>query len=486
MPTLFRIEDYPAVIQPFNEEEDSDIFWKPEYGDEALPSRRGFISDLVYYSRGVEAPTLFMIWGALFALSTAIKREAWIKWFPEPLFSNFYTLLVGPAGIVKKGATIGVVKEILRGYQAHIGNINISKMKTVELICDKLTPEAMLNSMVPENKSTEAFFFVNEEGKFLVGPNGKGIRYEPTSECGIVISEASVSLGKQKYSEHIIQLLLDIYDCHKVWEWRTIARGSQYLRNLHTTMLAGTTMTGFREAIPQAAAADGFLSRSVIVHQPFTDRCFPFPTPTKDGPTMEDLQKRFAWIVEHTLGEFELTPEAYALYDTWYRQFHREIRLDPMNAGMRSRLPQQILKVAFLIRAQRYDQRDKRIHDFDIKDAIRILELTSRDVSSVVVQITGDAFLRNKDTVEHHIQEKESVNRASLLSGTRIKSEELNQILSHLVQERKIRIMKDGEEMARVGSNGGEVYEWIETKRGAGKAVSNPRQHGYRKGKKNP
>ncbi len=461
MPTLFKFVDYDALIPPFEEEKDTDIFWEPEYGDEALPSRKGFITDIVYYMRGMEAPTLFDIWGALFALSTGIKREAWIKWFPHQLFSNFYALFIGPAGIVKKGATIDVVKDILRGFAPRMKDRNITRMKNVELICDKLTPESMLNAMVPENKPGDAFFFTDSKGKFILGGNGKGVKYEKTSECGIIISEASVSLGKQKYSEHIIQLLLDIYDCHELWEWRTMARGNQNLRRLHTTMLAGTTMTGFREAIPQAAAADGFLSRSVIVHQPWTNRCFSEPKETKNGPTISDLQERFAWILEHTLGEYDLTDEARTFYKDWYKKFKDGLKADPITAGIRSRFPQQVLKVAFLLRAQRYDTRDKLIHLFDLKDAVRLLELTSRDTNSVIVQMTSDDFLRKKDIVSEYLKEKKTERRSKLLSNTRIHSETLNQVLNHLLQECKIRVKNnDGDEMLRVGTKGDELYEW--------------------------
>lgn len=462
MPVLFKVVDYEALIPPFVEEEDSNIFWKPEYGDEGLPSRRGFITDLVYHTRGMEIPTLFMVWGGLFALSTAIKREAWIAWFPDPLFSNFYTLLVGPAGS-KKGAAINIIKSILRNFQSRIRDKNIIRMKNVELICDKLTPESMLNAMVPENRNGDSFFFTDKTGKFLLNSNGKAIKYEKTSECGIVISEASVSLGKQKYSEHIIQLLLDIYDCHDIWEWRTISRGSQFLHKLHTTMLAGTTMTGFREAIPQAAAADGFLSRSVIVNQPLADRCFSIPKPTENGPTLDDLRDRFAWIVEHTLGEYALTDEAFTEYDTWYKSFHKSLRSDPITAGMRSRLPQQVLKIAFLLRAQRYDTRDKKIHIYDIRDAIRLLELTSRNMNSVVVQIGADDFLRKKDVIENYLQGKKIEVRSKLLSNTRIKAEDLNHILNQLQQENKIRVMNsDGDDLVRVGTKGDEQYAWKE------------------------
>jgi hypothetical protein len=461
MPTLFTFKDYDALISPFDESKDSDIFWKPEVGDEGLPSRKGFITDVVYYMRGMEAPTLFSVWGTLFALSTAIKREAWVKWFPDKLYSNFFTLLIGPAGIVKKGATINVIKSLLRSIDERIQNKNIAGMKRIELICDKLTPEAMLNAMVPENKEGDSFYFKDDMGRFLMGPNGKVIHYEKTSEVGIVIGEASVSLGKQKYSEHIIQLLLDIYDCHEVWEWKTIARGNQYLRRLHTTMLAGTTMTGFREAIPRAAAADGFLSRSIIVHQPFTDRCFSFPKPTVNGPTLDELQDRFAWAIENTLGEFELTKDALLFYDKWYNNFHKELRSDMLYSGVKSRLPQQVLKIAFLLRAQRYDKRDKQIHIYDIEDAIRLLRLTHRDTNSVLTQMTGDDFLRNQDIIENYIKDKKEVIRNKLLQNTRLKSTEVNLALMQLIQEGKVRAKdSEGNLQIYITPNGGEKYVW--------------------------
>ena len=59
--------------------------WVPDFHDQLIPKRKGFISDFVFHTRGIMTPTLASIWSALFVLQSAIKREAWLQWYPKPL-----------------------------------------------------------------------------------------------------------------------------------------------------------------------------------------------------------------------------------------------------------------------------------------------------------------------------------------------------------------------------------------------------------------
>lgn len=456
--TATDFDDYTPF--PYDEAEDPDRFWKPDPFDSCLPKQKGFITDLVYYMRGMEVPTLFSVWSAIWLLSTCIKREAWLKWFPQDLYANLYMILVGPAGCRKSTTIDDIGVPLVKMLHKYMQDPNVKRMKNINIIKDKMTPESALNGMVPGNKpGKQSFAFVDDEGKPIMDPKtNKPLRYKATSETGLVLSEMGSSVGKRSYTDGFIEILLDLYNPRDTYEWTTISRGKQVLKRTYLTLLAATTPTGFRDSIPQAALGDGFLSRSILVYQPSSNRRFSVPRPVPNGPSIEELAKRLAWICETSIGEFSLDPDAFDRYDSWYHEFKDYLEANVEEQGFRSRMYLNVLKVALLLRAQRYDMTDRTISLEDMNDAINLMQITYAKSVELLSEVGGDEFNRAVRRVLSVMKRHRKVDRTTLLRKSHIPAAELNQVLDQLAQLGEIKIKRDGKYHLYPSRVGEELY----------------------------
>lgn len=396
-------------------------------------------------------------------MSSAIKREAWLQWSPKKLFTNQYIIIIGPAGIVKKTtAVVGVGLPVLRSFQKDLKDPQFAMMKDVKIVKDKVTPEAMLNSIVPENKDGADVPLVDEKtGKVLRNKEGNPVIYRKTSEVALVVSELSSMLSKRSYADGMTQILLDLYDCHDDWEWATLTRGTKILKNCHTTMLAGTTIDGLRDSIPAAATGDGFLSRVIPVFISETKREYPFPFISPAAPSQAEMGKRLAWIVENTQGEMKLDDEAMEEYVKWYHWFKSYLREHQELAGILSRMDVNVLKTALLMRAQRYDAEGPWITKRDFLDAVCLIDKTYRSLPFLLSQTDPNALVALCGRLEIYIRKRGTVTRGRLLSAMRSPSELIDLAISEIAGQGKIAVIRDGQSMAHSNGSVGEQYAWM-------------------------
>lgn len=396
-------------------------------------------------------------------MSSALKREAWVKWSPKRLFTNQYIIIIGPAGIVKKTtAVIGVGLPVLRSFRAFIKDRQLSMMKDVKIVKDKVTPEAMINSIVPENKDGVDFPLVDSDGTVLRNEKNETIKYKRTSEVALIVSELSTMISKSSYSEGMVQILLDLYDCHDDWDWSSMGRGTLTLRNLHTTLLAGTTIEGLRNSIPAAAIGDGFLSRVIPVFVSETLREYPHPFVPEKGPNATDIAKALAFVVENTQGEFVLDDEAEEEYCRWYAWFAEYKRDNPGIAGILSRMDVNVLKTALLMRAQRYEAIGNVITKADFLDAVCLIDKTYRSLPFLLGQTGEDDLMAIAGRVQVYMMKRKTVTRPKLLSAMRIGNSDLiNMALNELISQGRISVTLDGTTRARASGFSKEQYFWI-------------------------
>lgn len=443
----------------YDESADPNKFWGPDLYDHAMPKRRGFLTDLIYTMRGTEVPTLFTLWSGLWLLSTAIKREAWLSWFPVDLYPNLYVILAGPAGSKKSTTIDDVGMPILEVVQQYISHPNIRRMKNIHTVKDKMTPEAMLDAMLPGNKKGKSsFVLVDSDGKPLTDSQNRPLRYKATSEMGIVLSEMTSSIGKRSYTEGFVEVLLDLYNPKDHWEWRTKGEGTKVFRNTYLSLLAATTPVAFRESVPKVAAGDGFLSRCVVVYQAISNRRFSVPRPVPAAPNRVELAKRLAWIAEHGLGEFRLSEEAFSLYDDWYDDYKNFMDDNEGEGGLRGRMYLNLLKTALLLRLQRYSIEPQGIvEECDMADAIQLMHVTY-GLSSELLGELGDAVRQGAERVMRVLSKYKKLRRTDLLRKTHIQVDEFNEIIDYLVQVGSITIMLEGRQKTYPSKNGGEIY----------------------------
>jgi hypothetical protein len=452
--------------KPYDEKKAKDHFWKPDPGDDVLPKRKGFITDCVFRHRGKEVTTLFTIWSTLFTLSSAIKREAWLRFGEKRLFTNFYCILVGPAGIAHKTEAIDDATILLEGFTQYIESPEFKFMKAVNIIADKASPESLLEAFDPrqkEPKGVQGFWFKDKDGKQIINPaTGRPMWYGKTSESSIVAHEFATFAGQQKYNTGLTDNLLALYECNRTFTWRTVKRKKIVLKNLHTTLIAGTTLTSFRNSLSENVRTDGFLSRSAIVYCPkTTGRRFSRPRIVAEAPCDKELQRRLAWIAEHGVGEFDLTPEADAYYDKWYCKWRDDLEDDTQFQGLKSRIHILVLKVALLFRLQRYEGDGPRLVDLqDIKDSIILVKKTwfeSLPIMRGFEDTTAKPFIGR---MEEYIRTRAEVDRLKLMRQGKFSAAEIREGLTMLCEEGKIEIWKGKESRSYPTTDGKETYRW--------------------------
>lgn len=452
---------------PYDEDLDPQPFWKKgphaycDPADEHQPRSRGFITDLIYTLRGTESPTLFVEWTALSLISTVVKREVTIKWFYNPLYTHLYVILAGTAGIVKKSSVISFGASVLDGVANEIKSDVIRAKKTINIMRDKGTPEALIDAL-----NAKKIKVIDTSGETVRSPEGKALFVPATNEILILLSEMSVMVNKQSYNESLIQILMRLYDPEGQFESSTKTGGKIKLSKLHTNLLAATTAEGFKDSIPNAALGDGFISRCVIVYQEKTTRRFFPPRIVANAPDVDELRRRLAWIAENAQGEFTFDEEATAYAWEWYNRFRDNIERDISSAGSRSRMDVILLKVAVLLKIQAYDLADNVVDIRYIKDAGRLLRYTYSLSPMLIQDIRNEGFMKYITKIENYLKSKGEVKRQQTLQNTGIKADDLTAVIEYLYNNNRVSIWRSMngsgklEEQDYATRAGDEIYKY--------------------------
>ena len=433
---------------PYDEAKIQDKFWEAEEWDEFIPTG-GWISDYVLSMRGIQAPTAFGIWGAIAALSAMLKRDVWLEWVPEPLYPNFYIFLVGPPK-TGKSVTIRYVERLVKAAPNYIKNQGIAHLKMVNIQRSKATPEGLSLALTQRNLSW------NENGEYGSLKTG--------SELTMLISELANLLGKQNYNAGLVSRLTDLYDCKDEDDELTIGRGAKKFKNIYVTMLGGTTRTSLETEVPIEVFGEGFMSRVVLVSQPIPTRAYPYPRWIPDGPSTNEIARRLAWVVQKA-GEFTLAPDTRDAYNKWYQKFHKRLikGADDKYAAMMNRYDIHLLKLALIIRVQRYEGGEViSLEDFEM--ARKLLERTIEKAEKAVENVGMTFYTKMYNRTKVILMRKKKVTRRTVLTSLSpygATADIVWRVLEHLLQEDLITVSIDGVEKRGISTLGKEVYQWI-------------------------
>lgn len=445
------------------------VFWETEPWDAHVPE--GFLSDFVTSVRGIETPTKFALWSGIFILSSALKRESYINWYPAEIYPNFYIVLVAPPRINAKTTVVNYGEsKVLSSFHKVYPDRYMQELKRVN-IERKATPEALGMALLPESKHWIE--------------SGQRCEIDRGSQISLIVSELGTFLGKQKYNIGLIDRLTSFYDCKDADSERTIGRGLQEYENIYVTLFAATTRDGLEASVPAEAFGSGFMSRVVLVYAPEALRTFPIPKAVglsngKGIPWAKELQKRLAWVSEKSLGEFHMDEETTQAYDKWYRAFKQGLASskDEQVMLLRSRYDTHLLKLMLIIRAQRYDivlsEEDnvvgRTITIEDFRDAKSILDATYSDSGySIEDAAVENEWTRKYNQVKGTLKKWEKIHRRDLLprmSGYGCKASEVDGILNQLVEEGVIDIFDSHgtplveAKTSEAGTLNKEMYVW--------------------------
>lgn len=449
-PEIAKLLETPPV--PFIEPE-GDKPYNVDALDGMLP-RPGFVTDFVNTGRGMESPTLFFVWNALWLISTVLKREAWLQWYPNKLWPNLYVLLVAPPALCRKSSSMHIANRLLSELPSCLPSTVKAYAKTSQVITGKTTPEGLLTSLAPDQK---VFMSTTESGSSM-------ITVDKGSQIALNISELAVFLGKQQYNSGLVTLLTDLFDCKDKDSEITRGNGLKPLRDIYVTLFGAITPEGMRTSIPDEAFGGGFMSRVVIAYQDTPTKIYPIPKPMPGYPVWQDLTFRLAWIAEHAKGEYYLTPEAESYYDRWYRAWKASLFSVPDNQHKDNRIDSLILRVALLMRVQEYREGNE-ITLENIQDARKLLEYTSNTGERVLENVGATTYGQSYNTIKRFLLKRGSVSRRELsqyMSSRGIKADEISSVIDQLVVEGVVSITLNGTLMDRSASSGKEQYALLQ------------------------
>lgn len=449
-PSNLIITDTTPPPIPYTERDVVDKFWQPEDFDPVVP-QGGFLSDFVLSTRGVETPTRFSAWSAVFLLSTALYRDTWIEWGPlGKLFPNFYVVFVAEPRVSPKSTAVNFGMPILENLPTYFDDHQLKIQKTLNLIKSKATPEALGQAL----RAKKEIVTIDDEEYEIV----------TDSKCGIIVSELSTFLGKQKYNLGLVDQLTDWYDCPDHSQDLTIARGTGNMRNVYLTLFGATTPDGLEQSIPSVALGGGFLSRMILVYNEVPQRVFPFPRQVVGAPDRTELTRRLAWIAHNARGPYTFAPEANDFYQNWYYKYRSEHFAD-LNAHRRAltqRFDIHVMKLALLMRAQRY-VRGNVIQKSDFEAALNFLEKTYDNPHKLLSNIGAGDYTKAYNAIVGILsrQPYRKMTRRQLLpacSSRGISADEVTKVINQLVQEEAVEIMLHGKVCRAASSKGIEIY----------------------------
>lgn len=441
---------------PFDEANVKDHFWKEEEWDEFLPSP-GFITDFVLHLRGIMTPTSFCFWSGAFVISNILQRDAFLRWFPDPIFANFFIVFVAPPRICAKSTAVRFGEKLLYKYTDLLADNPRLVFLKEPRIYNRATPEGLNDILSPVEKLFEGD----------TKPLKRG------SSCAIIVSELANFLGKQKYNAGLTEKLIDLYDCKDKHREMSRSHGVEMQEDTYVTLFGATTTEGLEESIPSIAMGGGFISRLIIDSNEKATRWSGHhrPRPVVGGPTQKDLLERMAWIAKNSQGEYVFSKEADAYYIQRYNEIGKLLQSEDnlKKRDLNQRYDIHLVKLAMLLRAQRYDPGEiisnRRFHTielFDIQEADRILQRTFARNHEVFAEVGVTEYHKCLGRISKKIQESPGITRTELLRATTTYSnaELLSRVLFQLNEEKKLRIIKNGERTTQPSRYGKEKYFW--------------------------
>lgn len=424
-------------------------WWNREWTDwETITPRGGFLEDFVLSTKGTETATSFALWTGLTIVASVLARDAKVDLYPAAWYPNLYIILVAPPGLAKKSTTLNLGAKILYTYHEKIIDDNLRFKKKTNLHMNRVTPEGLQDLLLPPPA-------IPSRREDL-----PGVYVDRGSQITLFVSELSTFLGRQSYNLGMVAKLTDLYECKDVDADYTKKDGRQILRNIYVNFAAATTPHDLDKVLPEEALGGGLMSRTVVVYESDTQRMHPLPVRMAEGPGLDHLQEGLAWIAKNGYGDYRLSEDALALYYQWYASFKKNLRTyDSVRVLSASRMDSLVLKLATLIRAQRYEP-GRQIETSDFTKAVQILEKTYSQNEDAVTNVGATERGRYYNRIEAFLQKNGTVERRRLLTAfsRHLSSEDLTSILAHMHEAGRLRIVRDGHRANEVTRNGKETY----------------------------
>lgn len=248
-----------------------------------------------------EAPEKFHFWVAVSTIAGALRRKVVInqglfRWYP-----NFFIVLVGEPGLVKKGTAM---------------KNGISLLRKVPGVCLGSDVATWQGFLIQLENSLDAFAVGNVNGSLL--------HQKHVTSCALTICITEWGTFIDLRDDKMISMLTKLWDCEDdvSLSKTTATQGDVQIVNPFVNMLAATTPRWMHDNIKQQFGGWGVSSRIIFVFASRPSHVVAYPSRQREAAerlnaTMDVLGKDLLEIAK-LRGEYHLTEEAYAYGELWY------------------------------------------------------------------------------------------------------------------------------------------------------------------------
>lgn len=196
-----------------------------------------WIDGFEQYTAGLNSPSIFRRWTAIFTIACALERKVWVRTSIGIMFPNLYVFLVGPPGAGKTVAA-SVSRDLLLGLDEHF-----------------VAPTSVTRASLIDNlKEAERKVVRPRESPPIVEFNSLALL---SNELGVLLPA---------YENDFMNVLTDLYDCKVYTESRRSKDTRITINDPQLNLLAATTPSYLNNLLPQGAWDQGFLSRTIMVY----------------------------------------------------------------------------------------------------------------------------------------------------------------------------------------------------------------------------
>jgi len=352
-----------------------------------------FLKRFLKLNADTEIPSLFALWCGIAGISCVLGRRLWVDMGTYKVFPNLYVVLVAGSGRCRKSTAVGMIERLIH---------NLDPKPNV--LSQMMTPEGLIDSIKVESVNS-----------------GK------TSEGFVIVDELSTFLNRKTYDSGLASLLIPLFDCKEIFEYRTKGRGIEVISNACLGLLGASTIDWIRNAIPEDAIGGGLTSRMIFVYVENPPPPVAITSYSIEKETLAEELIASLGRLTTLRGEIKLTPAAWEFYKTEYETFYGSSKMyeDKVLSGYASRRHVHLIKLAIAFAASC----ERIVIDVPDLDGARAL-LAQSEVSMPRVL--------NLITSSDKGELLEEVHRRIAKFGKGLTRQELLRVLSHKIDSREL------------------------------------------------
>lgn len=253
---------------------------------------KSFIDGFLRYTEGRGSPAIYRRWTAIFLVSAALERKAWIVNAKGTLYPNQYIFLVGPAGVGKSLCT-SLAYDLLNEIRTpespiHIAPTSVTKASLADALNKAERRIVKLDHIPPITAFNSLQVIANELGVFMPAWDGD-----------------------------FMSTLTDLWDNGRYHETRRHSKtGEINIPKAQVSILAASTPAYLNSLLPEGAWEFGFMSRIMNIYSGETAYTDIFAELDDDGTDYRDLANDLTDIYS-IWGKFIIDDETKAAIHGW-------------------------------------------------------------------------------------------------------------------------------------------------------------------------